>query len=71
MEPKFDNKIDRSVVSITTFQEAEADDIEYWMSRTPAERIAGIEHLRRWIHGDAEIDAGLQRILEAVELGAD
>jgi hypothetical protein len=63
--------IDRTKVSQTTLDDADADNLAYWMGRTTSERIGGIEHLRRWIYGDAAIDKGLQRVLTAVELGAD
>lgn len=67
----FNNKVDRSKIQQTSLEQADADDIQYWMSRTPSERIAGVEHLRRWIYGDAAVDKGLQRVLRAVELGED
>lgn len=29
-------------------------DLAYWLSKTPAERIAAVEELRRHYHGDTE-----------------
>ena len=66
-----DERIDRSKLQATSFDQAEADDIEYWMSKTPTERIEGVEYLRRWVYGDDQVDARLQRVLEVVELGED
>jgi hypothetical protein len=66
-----DERIDRSQLSVTTFDEAEADDINYWMSKTPTERVEAGEYLRRWAYGDDQVDAGLQRVLAFVELGED
>ncbi|HEX3356332.1 MAG TPA: hypothetical protein VHS31_05055 [Tepidisphaeraceae bacterium] len=63
-----DEHIDRSVFKFTTFDEADADDVEFWMSKTPTE---GIEYLRRWLYGDDQVDARLQRVFEFAELGKD
>jgi hypothetical protein len=62
------DKLDRTAVRLMTLEEAD-DDVEFWLSRTPAERWAGVEHLRRSFHGDAEIDARIPRVLELVEPG--
>ena len=51
-----DERIDRSVVQLRSFEEADAADIDYWMSRTPTERIEALEYLRRWVYGDAAVD---------------
>lgn len=66
-----DERVDRSRLTVTSFDEAEAGDIDYWMSRSPTERVEAGEYLRRWVYGDAPIDAGLQRVLATAELGAD
>ena len=58
-----DERIDRSYIKVTSFDEAEADDIDYWMSNTPAERIEALEYLRRWVYGEAAVDAPVQRFL--------
>jgi hypothetical protein len=66
-----DERIDRTQLKSTTFDEADADDIDYWMSRTPSERIEALEYLRRWAYGDDQVDAGLQRVLTTARLGED
>ena len=66
-----DERIDRTRLERSTFEDADADDVAYWMSKTPSERIEGIEYLRRWLYGDAEIDAGVQRVLEFARVGED
>jgi hypothetical protein len=63
--------IDRSQFKFTTFDEADADDVAYWMSKTPSERIEAIEYLRRWLYGEDQVDARLQRVFEFAELGED
>jgi hypothetical protein len=46
----FAKEIDRARVEQTTLDQADIDDIHYWMNRTPSEKMAGVEHLRRWIY---------------------
>ena len=58
-----DERIDRTVLRITSLDEAEADDIAYWMSKTSSERIEVLEYLWRWVYGDAAVDAPIQRVL--------
>lgn len=40
------------------------EDLAYWLSRPPAERIAAVEHLRRQLHGSA---ARLQRTVRVTQ----
>jgi len=35
------------------------DDLAYWLSKTPEERVAAVDYLRRQAHGDS---ARLQRV---------
>ena len=66
-----DERIDRSKIVAASFDEAEADDVEFWLSKTPSERIEGIEYLRRRLYGDDQVDARLQRVLTIAQLGED
>ena len=66
-----DERIDRSKLTVTSLDDADADDIDYWMGKTPTERVEGIEYLRRWLYGDDQVDARLQRVLESAQLGED
>lgn len=60
-------KLDRSALSVvSSFDEAARKDKEYWLSRTPNERLEQMELLRRINYGDAAA-ARLQRVLEVVE----
>ncbi len=56
-------------VTKTTFVKAKSD-IEYWMSRDPAERFAALEEIRReynnWKYTDAE--QRFQRVYRIVKL---
>lgn len=60
--------IDRTSISQHGLNDAD-DDAGFWLERPILERLAGIEHLRRITHGDAEIDARVQRVLETAALG--
>jgi hypothetical protein len=64
-----DERLDKTVFSFTAFDEADGDDIDYWHSKTPTERIEALECLRRCVWGDKAIDAGVQRVFEFAQLG--
>jgi hypothetical protein len=60
-------KIDRTAFSVvSSFEEADRDDKEYWLSRTPQERLQYMELLRRLNYGSIAA-ARLQRVLEIAE----
>jgi hypothetical protein len=62
-----DERLDRTRLVQASFEEAEVQDLDYWMSKTPTERIEAVEYLRRWVYGDDQVDAGVQRVLETAE----
>jgi hypothetical protein len=66
-----DEKLDRKTFAVRSFDEADADDVAYWLSKTPAERIEGIEYLRRQLYGDDQVNARLQRVFAIARLGED
>jgi hypothetical protein len=43
-------------------------DLNYWLSRTPEERISAVEILRRQFNGNS---AGLQRTVRIIKLSED
>ena len=43
-------------------------DLNYWLSRTPEERISAVEILRRQYNGNS---AGLQRTVKIIKLSKD
>ena len=60
-------KLDKTALSVvSSFEEAEKQDKEYWLSRTPSERLQHMELLRRINYG-SKAAARLQRVLEIVE----
>jgi hypothetical protein len=60
-------RLDKTAISIvTSFEEADKQDKEYWLSRTPLERLQHMELLRRINYG-SNATARLQRVLEITE----
>lgn len=60
-----DLRLDKTKLVLTSSFD-NADEKSYWLSRTPEERIAHIEFLRRVNYGD-EAAKRLQRVLEVVK----
>ena len=60
------NKRSVEVQSLTD----ESSDVAYWRSRTPAERLEAVEHLRQLNYGYDPAAARLQRILEIAQLAS-
>ena len=40
------------------------EDLVYWLKRSPAERVAAVDYLRRQVHGNS---GRLQRIARVIE----
>jgi hypothetical protein len=40
------------------------DDLNYWLSRSPRERVEAVEYLRRQFHGSSE---RLQRVARVIQ----
>ncbi|MBN1796905.1 MAG: hypothetical protein JW804_09555 [Sedimentisphaerales bacterium] len=59
-------KVRRDVFKVSSIFEP-SDDKEYWLSKTPEERLEAVELMRRIIYGD-EATKRLQRVLEIVQL---
>ena len=60
------NHIDKSKVSSVSLHD-ESDEKEYWLKRTPEERLLMVETLRQRNFGYAATSKRLQRILTVVE----
>ena len=62
--------LDRSVVSVvSSFEEADRLDREYWWSRTPVERMQALELVRQVAHGYGPgKPPRFQRILEVDDM---
>ena len=60
-------KMDKTAFSVaSSFEEADKQDKEYWLSRTPYVRLQHMELLRRINYGP-NATARLQRVLEIAE----
>ena len=59
--------LDRAAFSVVSLDEAD-DDMQYWLSKTPAERLEAVEINRRMVYGYDQATSRLQRVLEIAEL---
>ncbi len=58
--------VDRSVVVISNLRD-DADERDYWLSKTPAERLRALELMRQVIYGYDPSTTRLQRVLSVLE----
>lgn len=58
-------KVDRSAFVVTSLYES--DEKEYWLSKTPEERLQALELMRQIIYGYDPATARLQRVLEIAQ----
>ncbi len=56
----------KKVVKIKNLKDKslEKDDLKYWLSKTPEERLSAVEHLRKQYYGDSE---RLQRVVRVIQ----
>jgi len=59
--------IDRTAFSVVTLEEADNDEVEFWLSKTPYERLDALETLRLIFYGYDPATTRLQRVLEITE----
>ena len=59
-------KLDKKRIAIASLQD-ETDEKVYWFSKTPQERIAAMEVMRKIIYGYDPTTTRLQRVLEITE----
>ena len=60
-------RVDRSVLTVTTLRQADADDRAYWLSKTPVERLEALELMRQVVYQYDPVATRLQRILTGPE----
>ncbi len=58
-------KVDRTAFAVTSLDES--DEKEYWLSKTPEERLQALELMRQIIYGYDSATARLQRVLEIAQ----
>jgi hypothetical protein len=44
-------KLDKSAISLVSLDEADNDEVEYWLSKTPYEQLDALETLRQIFYG--------------------
>ena len=59
--------MDKTAFSVSSLDD-ESDEKQYWLSKTPTERIYAVEMLRQILYGYDPLTARLQRIFETAEL---
>ena len=59
-------RMDKTAFRVTTLEE-EGNDLAYWLTKTPEERLAALEQLRQLHHGYHQADARLQRVCQVTE----
>ena len=59
-------QFDKSSFSVSTLEENNGET-EYWLSRTPEERLLAVEFLRQLLYGYDPTTARLQRVFETAE----
>lgn len=60
-------RLDRSVFEIVPLDE-DRSDREYWLARSPRERMEALELARQIVYGYDPATTRLQRVLEVAEL---
>ncbi|MCX8011021.1 MAG: hypothetical protein N3A61_07710 [Ignavibacteria bacterium] len=63
---KNDYKLDRKYFSVLDLSEKQ-NDKEYWLSKSPVERLEALEFLRQIMYGYDPTTERLQRFFEVVE----
>jgi hypothetical protein len=60
-------RLDKTVFSVVSLEEADNDEVEFWLSKTPYERLDALETLRQIFYGYDPTTTRLQRFFEIVE----
>lgn len=62
------NRLDRTTISVGTFEDQRREDYEYWMSRPARERFLAIEKLRLNYYGESALRR-FDRVFEVAHRG--
>ncbi|MDO9300512.1 MAG: hypothetical protein Q7T89_03975 [Anaerolineales bacterium] len=60
-------RLDKTIFSVVSLEEADNDEVEFWLSKTPYERLDALETLRQIFYGYNPTTTRLQRIFEITE----
>lgn len=66
MEESSEFKMDKTVFSVVPLSQAD-DEKEYWLSKTPHERLRAVELIRQTIYGYTPTSGRLQRVFEVAK----
>jgi hypothetical protein len=67
MEENKSPHFDKTVFSVISLEEADQDEVEFWLSKTPYERLDALETLRQIFYGYDPTTLRLQRLFEIAE----
>lgn len=56
-------KVDRAAFTVGSLHDG-TEEAAFWQARSPQERLAAMELMRRIVYGDAQCSGRLQRVLE-------
>jgi hypothetical protein len=65
-EDKFP-RLDKTIFSVVSLEEADQDEVVFWLSKTPYERLDALETLRQIFYGYDPTTIRLQRFFEIAE----
>ncbi len=61
-------RMDKTVFSVvSSFEEADASDKEYWRTQSPQARLEALELMRQVAYGYDPLTARIERVLEVVK----
>ncbi|MEK6766384.1 MAG: hypothetical protein AABY49_09210 [Planctomycetota bacterium] len=60
-------RLDKTALTISSLQD-ETEELNYWLSKSPSERMEAIEINRKMVYGKDRTSSRLQRFLEISEL---
>ncbi len=60
------SRLDRSVLVVSSLFE-DSDEKDYWLSKTPYERLEALEQMRQIVYGYDPATTRLQRIFEVAQ----
>ncbi len=60
-------RMDKTAFSVSSLDD-ESDEKQYWLSKTPVERLYCVEIMRQMLYGYDPLTARLQRFFETAEL---
>jgi hypothetical protein len=60
-------RLDRSAFDAVSL-DGDSDELEYWLSKTPGQRMEALELVRQIVYGYDPATTRLQRVLEVAEL---